>query len=194
MLPNDPRHGTPNGYNAHRAAGQRACRPCLDAHNDYNKANDDVALTGGQWVRRPRSGGVLEWVPTPAIPLAQIPTERGPIVCACGARATESCRTANGHRTKAHSYRGSPQVCPCGQALSHKCRVCSDCRDLLDRDRKNAWKVNARGGLGITHRSPHSSLIAGTIGGEGTDKQSTPERRANAMCSGASPTSNEGTD
>lgn len=61
MSPDDPRHGTPNGYNAHRAAGEPACRPCLDAHNDYNNAvGDDIALTGGRWIYD-RRAGVMRW-------------------------------------------------------------------------------------------------------------------------------------
>lgn len=33
MTPNDPRHGTTRGYQAHRKAGQKPCPACRDAYN-----------------------------------------------------------------------------------------------------------------------------------------------------------------
>lgn len=35
MSPDDPRHGTPAGYRAHRRAAEDACQPCLDAMAQY---------------------------------------------------------------------------------------------------------------------------------------------------------------
>lgn len=35
MRRDDPRHGTPAGYRAHRKEGKRACRPCLNAQSAY---------------------------------------------------------------------------------------------------------------------------------------------------------------
>ena len=35
MNPDDPRHGTPAGYQAHRKAGETPCRTCKDAQNVY---------------------------------------------------------------------------------------------------------------------------------------------------------------
>lgn len=37
MSPDDPRHGTPKGYAAHRRAGSDPCRPCRVAAADYER-------------------------------------------------------------------------------------------------------------------------------------------------------------
>lgn len=37
MLPDDPRHGTLAGWNAHRRAGQPQCEPCLTGKRRYEK-------------------------------------------------------------------------------------------------------------------------------------------------------------
>lgn len=195
MRDDDPRHGSSGGYYAHRRAGQVPCAACKAAESEYQRRyklgyrradnvagpthiDSDDALTGGQWVR---DGLILRWQHIRAV---HTPSDRGPVVCDCGARATETCRTENGNRTRPHSYRTSPQVCPCGEPLAWKCRVCSTCRKRLDEDRKKAWKNEAANGLGKTRRSSPLSPIAGTMDGEGTDKKSAPERRANAIAQG----------
>jgi hypothetical protein len=38
LEPDDPRHGTYAGWNAHRVAGTMACRDCLDAAAAYARA------------------------------------------------------------------------------------------------------------------------------------------------------------
>lgn len=37
MSPDDPRHGTYAGYQAHRKAGELACQPCLKANAEYGQ-------------------------------------------------------------------------------------------------------------------------------------------------------------
>lgn len=37
MTPDDPRHGTPRGYNLHRRANEDACHACLQAIARYQK-------------------------------------------------------------------------------------------------------------------------------------------------------------
>lgn len=66
MSPDDRRHGTPAGYMAHWRAGQKSCRPCLDAfvarknerQRNRRQLEEDIALTDGRWVGR---GGIQVW-------------------------------------------------------------------------------------------------------------------------------------
>ena len=50
MTPNDPRHGTSAGYDAHRRNGEKACDPCRDAACRYEKGARFDRLRG-----RPRT-------------------------------------------------------------------------------------------------------------------------------------------
>lgn len=40
MSPDDPRHGTRRGYQAHRKDGENACGPCRAAHSEYQRKYD----------------------------------------------------------------------------------------------------------------------------------------------------------
>lgn len=68
MSPDDPRHGTPAGYNAHKRAGQTACDPCkrgiagYQARISWERENGNprrVAATGTQ--RRIQALMALGW-------------------------------------------------------------------------------------------------------------------------------------
>lgn len=66
MSPEDPRHGTEAGYQAHKRDREKACRPCTDAavaaraRRDGRRLIDEAALTGGRWIP---SGGIMRWQP-----------------------------------------------------------------------------------------------------------------------------------
>lgn len=102
---------------------------------------DPVRAGDGEWFYDRRTH-VMRWKPLPPQPVRPNPPtfDYGPVVCRCGARATETCRTQAGNRTKNHAYRSGPRVCPCGAELKWKGRLCSDCARALDIDRKRAWR------------------------------------------------------
>lgn len=88
----------------------------------------DLALTGGRWIG---DRGIMRWHPDPPPITDENAEQRGQIVCPCGARETETCRTSQGRRTKAHSARTKPQTCPCGAPLGWKRRLCDACNPRL---------------------------------------------------------------
>jgi hypothetical protein len=101
----------------------RVCMACNTGHTSRYVDGEPVALTGGSWqpVR-----GVLRWVADPIEePAIQaVP----PIACRrCGARADQTCRSRNGHRTGSHRERHIPRRCACGGEVGWKQRHCDDC-------------------------------------------------------------------
>lgn len=88
------------------------------------------ALTGGRWV--PDRRGIQRWQPNP--PRLRLAPDLDAVACRCGAKVTETCRTAQGHRTRDHVYRRFPRRCRCGGELRWKERVCDSCR--VDKYRK----------------------------------------------------------
>lgn len=105
---------------------------------------DPVAAGDGQWVRDPKRFGVLIWQAAPVPQRAHLSLDYGPVVCRCGARATETCRTENGNRTKNHTYRSAPRVCPCGAEVKWKGRLCRECREERAAEQRRAWKATRR--------------------------------------------------
>lgn len=105
---------------------------------------DPVAAGHGRFVPDPKRWGVLIWKPELPQSVDLWDLDRGPVVCRCGARATETCRTANGNRTKDHVYRASPRVCPCGAAVKWKGRLCRECREERAAEQRRAWKAARR--------------------------------------------------
>lgn len=57
MQPDDPRHGTTAGYNAHRYQGEVACRPCKNAAAAYF-ARREMALERGESYTVPARGSI----------------------------------------------------------------------------------------------------------------------------------------
>lgn len=70
MTPEDPRHGTEAGHSQHRRDGEEPCSACRKARSaatyDRTFGEDDVPLTGGQWVN---VRGIMRWQPDPLPPL-----------------------------------------------------------------------------------------------------------------------------
>ena len=82
--------------------------------------NDEAELTGGRWVR---VGLVERWQPGLAV-VAE------PIVCPCGARLSDPCRTVSGNPTR-HADRIIDRRCPCGNVLPAGYHYCTnECRRL----------------------------------------------------------------
>lgn len=48
MSPDDPRHGTYAGAQAHRRDSEKPCRPCLDASNAYMREHRKTSPTDRQ--------------------------------------------------------------------------------------------------------------------------------------------------
>lgn len=63
LTPDDPRHGTANGYQAHRREGTNACDPRRKGMSAYTEAKrterQDLGLPAGRWVPGPH--GVLRF-------------------------------------------------------------------------------------------------------------------------------------
>ena len=161
MTPDDPRHGTRAGYDVHYRQGETACDPCRRANADRMvarrrrlanpltaveevtvqrwlyalEADDILDETRGRWVRRPRSGGVLEWVPKPPTSADRRDEELyGPVVCpTCSARQTQPCKSPAGVNGKSHVDRTVPRSCLCGALISNKSNRCRECRNVSSR-------------------------------------------------------------
>lgn len=81
---------------------------------------NEVELTGGRWVR---DGLIERWQPG----LAAVAE---PIVCPCGARMSQPCRTQGGNQTR-HADRVIDRRCPCGNTLPAGYHYCTnECRRL----------------------------------------------------------------
>lgn len=150
MRPDDPRHGTPAGYETHRRHGQRPCTDCREAKNAAERARraaqrpatrDDIALTDGRWVN---VRGVMRWVPgEPEAPRERprlvrpllTPADVAQMIACprCLARVCEPCRTRTGNSTT-HTERLIPRRCLCGEPLRARKTLCEPCRELSRQD------------------------------------------------------------
>jgi hypothetical protein len=106
---------------------------------NFGGYSPDLALTGGRGAR-----GTVRWVPDPPIRDDRTDHPDGQIVCACGARAAQACRTRNGRRTNDHSYRTAPRTCRCGGTLERSQHWCTDCSVRRKRELGTAAKAARR--------------------------------------------------
>ena len=158
MSPEDPRHGTPAGYETHKRAGERPCDPCRKAKNAAERERrartrpprppqpetEQIGLTGGRWVT---VGGIQRWIkdaPEKPVPPkleraqlrpAPMPTEITQLVACPRCRATlaQPCKTESGNSTT-HTERIVPRRCPCGQPVEPRKTYCQACRDRRRRE------------------------------------------------------------
>ena len=145
MSPDDPRHGTNAGYQQHRRDDEDACDPCKHAATDAAARRRDyepVALTGGRWVLDPVTR-VQRWEPDkefrrPPKPPRPEPPPTDLIVCPCGARLTQTCKTAGGNPTNPHKERVASRRCACGALLEPRKQMCTPCRQ---RARKQTYRL-----------------------------------------------------
>jgi len=125
MRPDDPRHGTWAGYQAHRKVREKACDLCRVAANQRARDYEDrepIGLTDGAWRFDPFRR-VQIWVPAPK---AEAEVEE--IACpTCNALPHQSCRTATGRSRHAHNQRVIPKRCRCGNELGVRKQVCDEC-------------------------------------------------------------------
>tara|TARA_R100000655_G_scaffold92848_1_gene134052 strand:+ start:11887 stop:12216 length:330 start_codon:yes stop_codon:yes gene_type:complete len=102
--------------------------------------HDDIALTDGHWVN---DRGIMRWVADE--PMSDLADEHpdGEVVCRCGARAAQACRTKKGGRTSEHSFRTQPRTCRCGGPLERSQHWRTDCRIQRDRELGRSPRVGA---------------------------------------------------
>lgn len=161
MNPRDPRHGTMAGNHKHYRDGETPCEPCrranaermtarrqrlaevdepsFERHFGLLEADDILDESRGRWAPRPGSGGVQVWVPNPPTPedlrAAQL---YGPVVCPCGARQVQGCKSPTGSTTDQHASRVIPRSCLCGESMPSKAIRCKACRDAASVQKENA--------------------------------------------------------
>jgi hypothetical protein len=148
MRADDVRHGTTAGYRQHLRDKQKSCTPCRLASNAERRGYRQPiaspnALPPGKW--RPVKGilrffpetVVLTVAPPPVEPVAEVPLD-DPIACPiCRARATETCRTRNGHKTRSHNARVIPRRCAtCTAEAEERANYCAPCARASERTKR----------------------------------------------------------